>query len=338
MKGYNGHVEDIDIWLIRGAYVINDIKIWETDSSSYSKDSFPFFKANAIDLSLEWKSLFRGRIVGKVQMTNPVINFTQKPVDTSNIKSDTADFRELVRNIMPLTINYFKIKNGEIHYIDRYTSPKVDLLMNRIFSTATNLSNVSNKDTLLPSHIHADGKAYDGLFRLDINLDPLNKIPTFDFNAELTDLNLVKVNDFLKAYAYMDVSAGTFSIYTEFAAKNGKFSGYIKPLIKEIKIDPWSPGESLKRSLWETVVSGVAFVLTNHRTDEIGTKVEMDGKFNNPKIGIVNSIKYLIVNAYIQALKPTIDNTININNAGNKGTEKLSLMKKIFGKKDSPPK
>lgn len=44
MKGYNGHVKDIDVRLIRGAYSIKDIHIWETDSETKGKDSLPFLK------------------------------------------------------------------------------------------------------------------------------------------------------------------------------------------------------------------------------------------------------------------------------------------------------
>lgn len=46
---------------------------------------------------------------------------------------------------------------------------------------------------------------YGGSATMNMKLDALNKIPTFDFNAELLNLNLVEVNDFLKAYGNFDV-------------------------------------------------------------------------------------------------------------------------------------
>jgi hypothetical protein len=67
MKGYNGHVEDIDIRLIRGAYVINKINIYETDNELKGNDSVPFFSAVKIDLSVDWKSIFHKRLVGEVK-------------------------------------------------------------------------------------------------------------------------------------------------------------------------------------------------------------------------------------------------------------------------------
>ena len=77
LKDYYGHVEDIDIALIRGAYQINDIKITKKDSSSQKLDSIPFFTAREIDLSVEWKAIFKGSVVGEIFVEDPVLNFVK---------------------------------------------------------------------------------------------------------------------------------------------------------------------------------------------------------------------------------------------------------------------
>src|SRR5262245_37845085 len=51
MDQYYGHVEDIDLHLYRGAYVIKDMKIVKVEKSM--KDTFPFFKTPKIDLSVQ---------------------------------------------------------------------------------------------------------------------------------------------------------------------------------------------------------------------------------------------------------------------------------------------
>src|SRR4249919_1011031 len=50
-KTYPGHVQDIDIALFRGAYVINDIRIDKRDTITGNVDTIPFFLSKAIDLS-----------------------------------------------------------------------------------------------------------------------------------------------------------------------------------------------------------------------------------------------------------------------------------------------
>jgi len=62
MKGYFGHIEDIDLSIYRGAYTINDIYLNKTDT--VTKKQTDFFKAKNIDLSVEWGAIFHGSIVG----------------------------------------------------------------------------------------------------------------------------------------------------------------------------------------------------------------------------------------------------------------------------------
>lgn len=334
MKGFNGHVEDIDIRLIRGAYIIKMINIYETDNELKKSDSIPFFSSAKIDLSVDWKSLFHKRLVGEIKMDNPVLNFKNKKTDNSDIKSDTADFRFLIHQLIPLTINSLKIVNGEVHYIDRYSSPIVDIKMDRIKGYATNLSNVINKDTLLPAKISGTGNTYGGSFTVNVNLDLLNEYPTFDLNAEMIELDLTQVNNFLRAYANFDVAKGVFSVYSEFAANNGKFKGYVKPLLSGLDVVQWNKEEgSVPQIAWETIVASLSTILTNQRKEQFATKLNIEGDFANPKIGIMEAIKFVLVNAYIEALKPDLDNTINIKNA-TQSREKKPFLEKVFGKKD----
>ena len=54
LHGYTGHIDGIDVALIRGAYKIKSIKIEKTGG----KIPVPFFSAPLIDLSIQWASLF----------------------------------------------------------------------------------------------------------------------------------------------------------------------------------------------------------------------------------------------------------------------------------------
>ncbi|HET6224921.1 MAG TPA: DUF748 domain-containing protein, partial [Bacteroidia bacterium] len=237
LKEYQGHVEDIDIALIRGAYKIKDIRLDKVvDSTKRTLDSIPFFRSKELDLSVQWKAIFKGAFVGEIYVTDPVLNFVKGKHKDEDVKADTADFRDVIDKLMPLTINHFEITNGQIHYIDKYRSPKVDVAMNNLFVKADNLSNVNDSATLLPAHLTADGDVYKGKFKFDVKFNALEKQPTFDLNADLKNVDMVALNDFFKAYANFQVETGKLGLYTEFAAKNGKFKGYVKPLIKDFKV------------------------------------------------------------------------------------------------------
>jgi hypothetical protein len=92
-KEYPGHVEDIDLALIRGAYVIKDIRIDKADTVTGKRDSIPFFTSPAIDLSVEWKALFKGKIVGEIALEEPRINLVKTAPKTATQKMTQPIFR-----------------------------------------------------------------------------------------------------------------------------------------------------------------------------------------------------------------------------------------------------
>lgn len=330
IKQYYGHVDDIDIALIRGAYVIRDIQIEKVDSLG-KRDSIPFFKSPVIDLSVQWAAIFKGRVVGEIYVEDPVLNFVKGKHKNENVKADTTDFRKVIHDLMPLTVNHFEITNGQIHYMDPYSSPHVDIAMKSLKVVATNLSNVNDSAKLLPATLTATGAAYDGTFNLNVKFDALNKVPTFDMNAGIQNVNLVRLNDFLRAYGNFDVKKGTFGLYTEFAARDGKFKGYVKPLLRDMDIVQWNKEEGdVPQILWETLVAGVVEIFTNHSKDQVATKVPIEGKFNSPDINLWHAITAILQNAFIEAFKPTVDNTININNVETP-EHKKGFFEKIFG-------
>jgi hypothetical protein len=80
------------------------------------------------------------------------------------------------------------------------------------------------KQSFLPV-ITARANAYGGAVSFNMKLDALAGRASFDMNVEVKKTNLELLNDFLKAYANVDLNKGNFGLYTEFAALNGKYKG-----------------------------------------------------------------------------------------------------------------
>jgi predicted nucleic acid-binding Zn ribbon protein len=332
LEEYYGHVDDIDIALLRGAYVINDINLVKIEERESKSDSIPFFKSPEIDLSVEWRAIFKGRIVGEIAVDKPELNFVKGKHKNEDVKADTADFRSLIKDLMPLTVNRFEITNGKIRYIDKVSKPKVDIAMTDIMVIATNLSNVNDSTKLLPAQCDVSANVYEGKFTMKVSFDALQKQPTFDMNTNLTGVNLVLLNDFLKAYGNFDVKKGNFGMYAEFAAKEGGFGGYVKPILKDMDIVQWNKEEGdFKQILWETVIGSAAEVLQNQKEEQLATKVPIEGKFDNADVNLWRSISFVLKNAFVQALQPYVDNSININKMEEEG--KKTFLEKIFGNK-----
>ena len=207
LNGYYGHIEDIDVSLYRGAYQINNMYLNKVDAATHKQTEF--FKVNNIDLSVEWKALFHGRLVGELVFNSPKIIFTKDRTEISDVKKDTNDFRKVLKDFMPLKVNRFEVNNGSIHYVDAGATPKVDISIQQAHILAQNLKNVEDNKTELPSPITATANVYGGTLSLNMKMDALAQKTRFDLNAEIKNANLVSFNDFLKAYGGFDVNKGT---------------------------------------------------------------------------------------------------------------------------------
>ena len=337
MKGYYGHIEDIDLALIRGAYKIDSIYLNKVDTVSNKQTHF--FSAEMIDLSVEWKALFHGSIVGELVFEKPTLKFLKDKVEPKDLRNDSTDFKKLLDDFMPLSINRFQINHGQIQYIDQFSSPPVDVKMTDVNVLALNLKNSYDSTALLPATVRADADIYEGTMDFNLKLNPLADKATFDMNAEIKGTNLVLLNDFFKAYANIDVNKGTFGMYTEVAAKEGSFTGYVKPIVKGLDVyGPEDKNDNIFRKIWEALAGGASEVLENQPKDQFATKIPFEGKLDNPQANIWQTIANILQNAFINALQPSIDNEINIGSIDNKKKEKKTFLQKVFGKKDEDKK
>jgi hypothetical protein len=342
MNGYYGHIKDIDLAIIRGAYKLDSIYINKTDrraENSVTSKQTPFFASGEVDLSVEWKALLKGSIVGKMVFQRPYLVFTKDKVEPKEIVKDSADFRKILDKFMPLNINRCELMNGTIQYKDFSSKPNVDIALKNLNLVAQNLRNSYDSSAVLPASLHGTADVYEGKLRFEARLNPLADAPTFDMSAELNNTNLVKLNDFFLAYAKVDVNTGRFGLYTEVAAKDEEFRGYVKPVIKDLDVlGKEDRKDNLLQKLWEAIAGGAGKLFENKNKDQLATKVPIQGRLDNPKTNVWVAIVNVLQNAFIQAIQPAIDNEISIASVKEDKKEKKTFFQKIFSKDDDKDK
>lgn len=336
MDGYNGHIEDIDLAIIRGAYKIDSIYLNKVDS--VSQQETPFLAASLVDLSVEWRALFKGSLVGEIIVDNPTVRFTKDKVEPKDVQKDSSDFRQVLDEFMPLEINRLEFRNGRLQYVDNTSKPRVNISMTDVDVVALNLKNSYDSAAVLPATLHAKATVYDGRLDMRMKLNPLAEVPTFDLNAEWKNTNLVKLNEFFQAYAKVDVNKGTFGLYTEMAAKEGSFTGYVKPLIEDIDVLGREDGkDNVLRKVWEGLAGTVTEIFENQSKETFATKIPLRGDIEEPKANIIFAILQILENAFINALQPSIDQQINLRTIDQQ-QEKKGFLEKVFGGKDDDDK
>ena len=315
MPGYYGHVEDIDLHLYRGAYKIENL-ILEIEKGDTT--TVPFLEIGEIDLSVEWKALLKGAIVGEVSLINPSLNFVAQnftsEADTSSAVEEKEHWTETLKDLMPLTVNRFEIVDGKIAYLDYASSPNVSVHMHNLQLVATNLSNTEKSTEELPSTIKISGQTIGGgNINTTIEANVLKEIPDFDMDFKLTGVDLKSLNDFLKAYGKFDVERGQFDLFSEVKLIDGELTGYVKPFFDNLKVLNWEKDkedDGFFRALWEGVVGLVSEGVENQPRDEIATQVPIQGNVNQPETDVWTTIINILKNAFIEAFNKGLENTV----------------------------
>ncbi len=313
LESYSGHVDDVDIHLYRGAYKIKGLEI--NKISNEEKDE-PFVTIDTMDLSVQWKALFDGGIVGEVLLVNPTVNMIVTPtVEEYSTEEQTGadeDWLQTLQDLMPLTINRFEIKNGNLVYRDPTVNPDVDIYLHQLGLVLENISNVKDSVNKLPSSLQAKAITVgDGSIDLDMKMNLLEKYPEFNANFKLTDVDLTALNDFIKAYAKFDVEKGTFSTVAEISVEDKQITGYIKPFFENL--DVFSFEKDMKEKdgfftkIWEALVGVGAEVLENQPKDQVATRIPIEGSLDQPNPDIPQTIWNVLRNAFVQAFEKEFD-------------------------------
>jgi hypothetical protein len=311
---YGGSIGDVTVHLWRGAYRIHKINIVKRDKEV----STPLFSASFLDLSLQWSELIHGKLVSKIVMASPQVNFVSGPTKQQSQSGTENNWNDTLESLVPFKINSLVITNGQAHFQNPYSSPPVDIYMSQVFAVATNLSNSREIKQQLPAGIEASGKTLgEGQLHLQCNLNPLAKSPTFQLNASLTNVDLTQLNSFLRAYGKFDVARGGFALFTSFAAADEKYDGYVKVFFNDLKVFKWDK-ERKKDALqifWQAIVGTVATLLKNQPHDQLATKVPITGAFQNTDVHLWPTIETLLRNAFIRALVPQPDQKVSVETA-----------------------
>lgn len=315
MGGYTGHVEDIDIHLIRGAYQIKDLRIRKVNGNIKK----PFLYIPKTDLSVEWRSLLRGKLVSEVETYEPEINFAFSSDSTASQTGAEVDWTAYLKKLLPISINRFAVTDGTVNLTSLVSQPRADLSLKRFQGEIRNIRNVVDQGKKLPSPVVATGDVpgYGGTMNFSANMNLLKITPDFDYKLRFADLQMTKLNALARHYANLDFNRGTMSVYSEMAMLDGKLNGYLKPLTKGMQIFKLNEHDnrSVGRFFTELVAQTGVAILKNQRKDQVATRIPLNGTIDDIKTATWPTIIGLLRNAYVEAFKGQFDNNITLKDA-----------------------
>jgi hypothetical protein len=144
------------------------------------------------------------------------------------------------------------------------------------------------------------------------SIDPNERVPTFDINLSIEGAKLVDVNPWLDEFLKVDAEMGEFSMYSELAAAEGRFEGYVRPILQDPKFASSDEEEGPFRKAWEGLVNLAAKILENKQEDQVATQIPLRGELTEPDVDLVTTIVNLLRNAFVAAFSHSLEGSINL--------------------------
>ncbi|MFZ3207475.1 MAG: DUF748 domain-containing protein [Geobacteraceae bacterium] len=176
------------------------------------------------------------------------------------------------------------------------------------------ISNLSKNFSQGPAKAELHGKFMgNGASRMTAHFRPGRKNPDIDLDVKIEETQMTAINDLLRSYANFDVTAGTFSLYSELHIRDKAISGYVKPFFKGMNVYDRRLDKDKKvfRKMYEMMVGGAAGLLKGGPQGKVATKVDITGTLDKPHTDRWQIIGRLIKNAFFKAILPGFDKEVS---------------------------
>jgi hypothetical protein len=306
MPGVQGSIETVDLYLLRGAYVVHGLELRRIQQQE--KEETAFVSVPTMRFSIGWRALLRGMLVSEIEIHRPYVVMIVEPPDP-----EEPGMEELVQRfqeMMPLRIDRLVLIDAELHFRE-LGRPQADIYLDRVQVLARNLTNSERLSDTLSATVNADGRAMtSGAFTLAMKLNPLAKQPTYQLAFDLKELWLPELNEFLRHYLSVVAHDGWFSMYAESSAAQGRFEGYVTPIVRDLDVLTIEPDKTVPERVKGFFVRIFAHVFKHRPKDQLAAKVEFSGTFDDPDVGTLQAVGSFLRNAFVRALEPGLEGTV----------------------------
>jgi hypothetical protein len=306
---YEGRIGQIHVHLWRGAYSIDDVRLNKVTGNV----PVPFYTAKRVDFAIQWDALVHGKIVGRVLMEEPEVNFVDGQDDSSSQTGTGGPWLKMIRDLFPFKINRALVRNGSIHFRAYHRDPPVDVYLSQLEASVENLTNIRDETAPLITTVTAKALAMDhARLEYQMKLDPFSYYPSFDLAVRLLGLDVTKTNPLAQSYGAINFEHGSFDLVVEMKSREGRVEGYVKPLFRQLKI--FDLGKDIKKDnplefFWEAVVGVTTELLKNRPRDQLATLIPFTADLTGTHTDVLATVGNILRNAFIRAYLPRFEGT-----------------------------
>jgi hypothetical protein len=218
LEGYSVRIEKLRLRPFDFGLTLVNLSVRQDANPEPALAVFPRLQA-----SLQWRELLALRLVADFLLDRPVVYVNLKQL-RQEARDETAvekkGWQRAVEEIYPLKINLFRVRGGEITYVDE--DPKRPLHLTQVELSANNIRNIHSRERTYPSPVHAEASVFGtGRAKVDGHADflaepfpgihvmlSLESVPLDYFHPIIARSNLAVQNGVLRLSGEVEYAAG----------------------------------------------------------------------------------------------------------------------------------
>lgn len=303
MDGFRGDFEGVHATVFGPGYTIRRLKLIEDPGGSWKT---PIFYAESIHVGVDWRQLLHGQIVAAARIVEPKVSVINKKQVEKPEKADAKkapDLSKQLENAIGLKVARVEILRGEFLFRDATAPRHPELWVHDLDLAAENLPTRAKLANGRPTTLSGRGVVgKSGALTVFISADPLASPLAFAGRFDLSGLRVAELYDFIEPKTKLQTPRGTFDLFAEFTVKEGRLHGGLKPLLKNVDVEPAAPGA------WDSVKAWLAdraFSLASDRVPErnaVATVIPLEGRLTGPDVQLWPAVLGVFRNAFVQGL------------------------------------
>ncbi len=247
------------------------------------KIDIPFFTSGDIYVHLE---SYKER-TSKVVVDSCKLNLVRAENKERSQLSIDKELIEILKN-MPLKLNILIVKNAEVHFIEKFRSPDIDLSVKNISIDGRNFENQNKSTAKYPSTIQINGDFEGGKLKVKADFNKQKKNPMIHVVSSFSPIQVSRINNFLKVYAKLNVDSGTLSATSIINIKDGRLDGFIDPIAKNLVFHQSPKKSEVKffKRLKQAALNVASKLLGKGESEKIQTIIELHGPLSEVKVNV----------------------------------------------------
>lgn len=305
---YEGRIGRIEVHLLRGAYSIRDVHI----SKRTGDVPVPLFAAKVVDFSVQWSALVHGRVVGRLLIQQPELNFVAGQTEDQSQSGSGGPWLKTIQDLFPFDINSAVIQDGSVHFLTFQSAKPVDVYLSHLNASIDDLTNIRDQTNPMIATVQASALVMNqAKLQYKMTLDPFSYHPTFHLALRLLGLDVTKLNDLALTYGKFDFKRGWFDLVVETDSKEGQITGYLKPLFRDLKVFSLAADvkeDNVLQFFWQALLGATTTVFKNFSRNQFGTLIPFTADATaTTSADILATIGNVLRNAFVRAYLPRLE-------------------------------